>query len=53
MVIEKVSLAFKLILIIPVTIETLENSTELKISIRSEKSRWIFDTKLDSNWDGV
>lgn len=44
---------FKLILIIPVTIDAFENSTELNISMRSENKRWIFDTKLFSNCDGV
>jgi len=38
---------------IPVRMETLENSTDEKISMRSENSFWIFVTRLESSWLGA
>lgn len=40
---------FSPILTIPVNTDTLENSTELKISIRSENNFWMLLRRLESN----
>lgn len=46
-------LTLRLILIIPVSMETLLNSTVEKISIRSLNSLCMFDTRVESRWFGV
>jgi hypothetical protein len=43
----------RLILMTPVRMDTFENSTDEKISMRSEKSFWMLVTKLESNWLGA
>ena len=44
----QISLTFRAIFIIPVSTETFVNSTDVKISIRSENNFWILLIKLAS-----